>query len=509
MPTALFPTATLLSALAGILLILILPSRWGGAAKWIALLSALTGFGFAVAAFRAYDLSAAQPIQFQLDLPWVEALRIHFATGTDGVSLVMLLLTGIIAITGVLFSWNVTQQPRAFFALFLTIIGGVYGVFQSLDLFLLFVFYEIVIIPKYFLISNWGSTNREYGAMKLTIYSVAGSALVLLGILGIYVLAPGAALNLQSLAKVTFPHSFQLWAFPVMFIGFGVLAGLWPFHTWAPTGHVAAPTAVSMLLAGVVMKLGSFSALRVAMTLFPDGLAAWRMPLAILATIGLLYGALVALAQRDLKFVVGYSSINHMGFVLLGLLTLNSLGLTGAVLQMFSHGVIGGLLFAVVGRMLYDRTHTRDITTLGGMGLAKALPFAAFTFTLASAASMGMPGFSGFIAEISILLGAWKSFPVLLIFAMLGAGVTVAFTLRALQRSFFPSLAAAQSAAAANPHATEPLPPITLPERLGAAVLMAATLAAGIFPKFLIDPILHSFESPQSLMHHLIQGVTR
>jgi NADH-quinone oxidoreductase subunit M len=508
MPTELFPTATLLSALAGIVLILLLPSRFGGAAKWIALLSALTGFGFAVAAFRAYDLTAAQPIQFQLDLPWVEALRIHFATGTDGVSLVMLLLTGIIAITGVLFSWNVTQQPRAFFALFLTIIGGVYGVFQSLDLFLLFVFYEIVIIPKYFLISNWGSTNREYGAMKLTIYSVAGSALVLLGILGIYVLAPGATLNLQSLAKVAFPHTFQLWAFPVMFIGFGVLAGLWPLHTWAPTGHVAAPTAVSMLLAGVVMKLGSFSALRVAMTLFPEGLAAWRMPLAILATIGLLYGALVALAQKDLKFVVGYSSINHMGFVLLGLLTLNSLGLTGAVLQMFSHGIIGGLLFAVVGRMLYDRTHTRDISTLGGMGLTKALPFAAFTFTIASAASMGLPGFSGFIAEISILLGTWKAFPALLIFAMVGAGITVAFTLRALQRSFFPSLAAAQ-AAAANVHGDTPLPPITLPERLGAAILMAATLAAGLFPKFLIDPILRSFESPQSLMHHLIQGVAR
>jgi len=500
-------TATLLSTFLGIALILLLPPRFGGAAKWIALLSALTGFGFAIAAFRGYDMRpGAYPIQSIINLPWVESIGIGFITGADGVSLVLLLLTGIIAITGVLFSWNVTQQPRAFFALFLTIIFGVYGVFQSLDLFLLFVFYEIVIIPKYFLISNWGSTNREYGAMKLTIYSVAGSALVLLGLLGVYVLAPDATFNILSLAKFKFPIAFQLWAFPVMFLGFGILGGLWPFHTWAPTGHVAAPTAVSMLLAGVVMKLGSYGALRVAMTLFPLGLDYWRMPVAILATVGLLYGALVALAQRDLKFVVGYSSINHMGFVMLGLVTLNTLGLSGAVLQMFSHGIIGGLLFAVVGRMLYDRTHTRDISQLGGMGLTKALPFAALTFTVASAASMGMPGFSGFIAEISILLGVWKAFPLLLIFTMLGVVVTVAFTLRAWQRSFFPSHNA-DAPTTATTH--EPFDPITLPERLGALILMAATIGVGLFPKILLDPILRSFESPQSLMHHLIQGVAK
>ena len=508
MPTELLLTATVVSAFLGVFLILLLPQRLGGAAKWIALASALTGFAFAIAAFRAYDMSPkAYPIQSIINVAWVESLGISYATGADGISLVMLLLTGIIAITGVLFSWNVTKQPRAFFALFLTIIGGVYGVFQSLDLFLLFVFYEIVIVPKYFLIANWGSTNREYGAMKLTIYSVAGSALVLLGLLGVYVLAPDATFNLLSLAKFKFPLAFQLWAFPVMFLGFAILAGIWPFHTWAPTGHVAAPTAVSMLLAGVVMKLGSYSALRVAMTLFPLGLDYWRMPIAILATVGIVYGALVALAQRDLKFVVGYSSINHMGFVLLGLVTLNTIGLSGAVLQMFSHGIIGGLLFAVVGRMIYDRAHTREISLLGGMDLAKALPFAAFTFVVASAASMGLPGFSGFIAEISILLGAWKAFPAILVFAGLGVVVTVAFTLRALQRTFFPAANGAAPAHSAEAH--EEFPPITLPERLGAALLMAVTLGVGLFPKILITPILRSLESPQSLMHHLIQGVAK
>ena len=507
MPTAFFLTATFLSAFLGVFLILLLPVRFGAAAKWIALAAALAGFGFAVAAFQRYDMTpGAYPFQFKLDASWVEHPNIGFTTGADGISLVLLLLTGIIAITGILFSWNVTQQPRAFFALFLTIIGGVYGVFQSLDLFLLFVFYEIVIVPKYFLISNWGSTNREYGAMKLTIYSVVGSALILLALLGVYVLAPDHTLNLLSLATVKYPSAFQLWAFPVMFLGFGILAGIWPFHTWAPTGHVAAPTAVSMLLAGVVMKLGSYGALRVAMTLFPLGLDYWRMPIALLATAGILYGALVALAQKDLKFVVGYSSINHMGFVLLGLVTLNTIGLSGAVLQMFSHGIIGGLLFAVVGRMIYDRTHTREIALLGGMNLAKAMPFAAFTFVVASLASMGLPGFSGFIAEISILLGAWKTFPVLLGFAGLGVIITVAFTLRALQRTFFPA-----HGAAAAPHedAAHAFEPITLPEQLGAILLMGATLGIGLFPKILLAPIQWSFENPHSFMHHLIQEVAK
>ena len=342
--------------------------------------------------------------------------------------------------------------------------------------------------------------------MKLTIYSVAGSALILLVLLATYVLAPSDSLDLRVLATVKYPLAFQLWAFPVMFLGFAILAGIWPFHTWAPTGHVAAPTAVSMLLAGVVMKLGSYGALRVAMTLFPLGLEYWRIPIAILATVGILYGALVALAQKDLKFVVGYSSINHMGFVLLGLVTLNKLGLSGAVLQMFSHGIIGGLLFAVVGRMIYDRTHTRDIATLGGMNLAKSMPFVAFVFAVASLASMGLPGFSGFIAEISILLGTWQAAPIFLIFAALGVIVTVAFTLRAYQRSFFPARESLPQPPTEAPHAFEP---ITLPEKLGAIILMAATLGVGLFPKILLDPILRSFESPQSLMHHLIQEVTK
>lgn len=493
-------TATFLSAFAGAGLILLLPERHASLARWIALLAALAGLGFAKCAFLSFDHSPSSlDYQFITWLPWIPQLGISFFTGADGISVVMLLLTGIIAVTGVFFSWNVTHRPRAFFAFYLVIIGGVYGVFQSFDLFLLFVFYEIVIIPKYFLIAAWGSTNREYGAMKLTMYSVAGSALVLLALVATYAISGMHTFDLFALSKAQFPPGFQTWVFPVMFIGFAVLAGLWPLHTWAPTGHVAAPTAVSMLLAGVVMKLGSYSALRVAMTLFPEGLGQWRMFVAVLATAGIVLGALVALAQKDLKFTVGYSSIAHMGFVLLGLMTLNQAGLSGSVLQMFSHGLIGGLLFAVVGRMVYDRTHTRDIAELGKMNLLKALPFATFTFTVASVASMGLPGFSGFIAEFTILKGAWISFPWLLVPAGLGVVITVAFTLRALQRAFYPSGEPALAA--------EPLPAITFPEKLGAGVLMGATLFLGIFPSILLDPILRSFRSP--LMHHLIQGVTK
>jgi len=519
--------ATFLSAFVGVALVLLLPERFAKLSRWIALVASVVGFACAVTAFFAYDQSASAPhfesvtlnasftydqsppaphFQFVTLKPWIPALGISFLTAADGISLSLLVLTGIIAIAGVLFSWNVAFRQRAFFAFYLLIIAGVYGVFQSFDIFLLFVFYEIVIIPKYFLIATWGSTNREYGAMKLTIYSVAGSALVLLAMVATYVASGAMTMNLFVLAghgTTFFSPAFQSWAFPVMFLGFAVLAGIWPFHTWAPTGHVAAPTAVSMLLAGVVMKLGSYSALRVAMTLFPQGLDQWRMPIAILATVGILYGALVALAQKDLKFVVGYSSINHMGFVLLGLVTLNTIGLSGAVLQMFSHGIIGGLLFAVVGRMIYDRTHTRDIGQLSTMRLAKALPFAALTFTVASVASMGLPGFSGFIAEFTILGGAWKSFPLLLLPAGIGVVVTVGFTLRAWQRTFFAD--ATQAAAHTGAHAHEPFAPISLPEKLGAILLMAATLGVGLYPKVLLDPIVHSFGSP--LMQTLIREV--
>jgi NADH-quinone oxidoreductase subunit M len=473
---------------AGAAAVLLLPATLVRAARVVALLTALLGLAAGIASIMLHKTA----MQSVIKAPWIPALGIDYYLGADGISLMLVLLTGIAAVAGILFSWNIAQRPREYFALYLALIGGVYGVFLSFDLFLLFVFYELAIIPKYFLIAIWGSTNREYGAMKLALYSFVGSALVLIGIVAAYVVAGAKTMNLFELAAFPFPAHFQYWAFPLVFVGFAILAGLWPFHSWAPTGHVAAPTGASMLLAGVVMKLGAYGALRVAMTLFPLGLMEWRDEIAVLAVIGIVYGALAALVQNDFKFVIGYSSVSHMGFVLLGLMTLNTIGLSGAVLQMFSHGIIASLLFAVVGRMIYDRAHTRDLDKLEGMNLRKALPFAAGTFLIAIFASMGFPGFSGFVAELQILEGAWPALPTLAIFAGLGILIGIAYALRALHKAFFGDPTEDEEAGEAE----EPLPPISIPEKIGAMLLIGVTVVIGLFPDLLLKMINESFASP-------------
>jgi NADH-quinone oxidoreductase subunit M len=474
--------------------VLLLPMVSVRASRIIALLAAIGGLGVTLAAFAHHQSGEMMTVT---RVPWIPTLGLEYHLAADGISLTLLLLTGIVAVTGILFSWNIEHRAKEFFALYLALIGGVYGVFLSFDLFLLFVFYEIAIIPKYFLIAIWGSTNREYAAMKLALYSFAGSALVLIGLIAAYVVAGARTMNLVELAQYPFPVHFQMWAFPLVFIGFGILAGLWPFHTWAPTGHVAAPTAASMLLAGVVMKLGAYGCLRVAMTLFPRGLDAWgfhvlalgswRDVFALLAVIGIVYGAMVALVQKDFKFVVGYSSVSHMGFVLLGLMTLSQIGLAGAVLQMFSHGILAGLLFAVVGRMVYDRTHTRDLAALEKMSLYKVIPFAAATFVIASMASIGLPGFSGFVAELQVLMGAWRAFPAYMVCAGVGVVIGVAYTWRAMQKAFF------GDGESGSPH---PLPPISVPERIGAIMLIAVSLVIGLYPQLLLNLIVPALNSP-------------
>ncbi len=472
----------------GVAVLMLLNPAQKRAARTIALITALVGFVIALAGTLQYQ--AGSGLLTICRMPWIPSLGIEYHLAADGISLTLVILTGIAAVAGILFSWNVEHRVKEFFAFYLALIGGVYGVFLSFDLLLLFVFYELAIIPKYFLIAIWGSTNKEYGAMKLALYSFVGSAMVLIGLVAAFVVAGANTMSLFELAKYPFPESFQYWAFPLVFVGFAVLAGLWPFHTWAPTGHVAAPTAASMLLAGVVMKLGAYGALRVAMTLFPLGLKAWQNEVGLLAVIGIIYGAMVALVQKDFKFVIGYSSVSHMGFVLLGLVTLNEIGLSGAVLQMFSHGIIAGLLFGVVGRMVYDRTHTRELAVLQGMSLSSAIPFAAVTFAIASVASMGLPGFSGFVAELQVLIGAWHAFPTLAVLAGFGILVGVAYTLRALQQAFF-----SEHVPAVEPRAHF-LEAISIPERIGAVILIGTTLLIGLYPRLLLDLIVPSFSSP-------------
>ncbi len=494
----------------GVGVLLCLPRQDARSARMVALLTAVVGFVLGVGGVLHADPSRPESIT---NVPWIPSLGIHYFLAADGISLTLVLLTGLAAIAGILFSWNIEHRAKEFFAFYLALIGGVYGVFLSFDLFLLFVFYELAIIPKYFLIAIWGSTRREYGAMKLALYSFVGSAMVLIGLIAAYVVAGAKTMNLLELAQFPFPASFQVWAFPLVFVGFGILAGLWPFHTWAPTGHVAAPTAASMLLAGVVMKLGAYGCLRVAMTLFPQGMdpwgftvlgfGSWRDVLSIMAVIGIVYGAMVALVQNDFKFVIGYSSVSHMGFVLLGLLTLHRVGMSGAVLQMFSHGIIAGLLFAVVGRMVYDRTHTRDLGLLEEMRLNKIMPFAAVTFTMAGMASMGLPGFSGFVAELQVLIGAWHGFPTLAVVAGLGVLIGVAYTLRAIQKAFFGDGTAASDASGEGAHAVSP-EPISVPERFGAVLLIGTALWVGLYPKILLDLIVPSLDS--SLFQWLPKG---
>lgn len=486
----------------GVGVILLLPRDSKDVIRWVALLTGVAALLVALKNYFDYndwvnaEIAAhgalSNGFKQLVNVSWIPALNINYHLAVDGISFPLIVLNGFVCVTGILFSWNIESRVKEFFAFFLTLIAGVYGVFMSMDLFLLFVFYELAIIPKYFIVAIWGSTRKEYGAMKLVLYSFVGSALVFIGILAVFFNAGGQTFDVLELVKHPLARDVQIWVFPLIFVGFAVLAGMWPFHTWAPTGHVAAPTAASMLLAGVVMKLGSYGCFRGAMLLFPQGLEYWKWWIAWLAVIGIVYGAAVALVQKDFKFIIGYSSVSHMGFVLLGLATLNLYGMSGAILQMFSHGIVASLLFAVVGRMVYDRTHTRQLDELGG--LAKIIPFACVTFVIAGAASMGLPGFSGFPAEYQILVGAFRMNPVLALAAGLSIPLTVAYILNANDKVFMERDQPGGGGGHGHDHGREgelhpALPPITVPEAVAAVILMALLVIVGVYPSIMLNMI--------------------
>ncbi len=483
---------TVILSFIGALLCGFMPASAHQRIRWVALATAVAGFAVSMVCY--FDLTDGK-IQHILGEAenWIPSLGISFITGYDGISLPLLLVTGLVAICGVLFSWDLDNRANQFYAYYFALIGGVYGVFLSLDLFLLFVFYEIAVVPKYFLIAIWGGVRRQFAAMKLVLYSFGGSALVLLGIIAIFFLtkdADGAikSFNLLELQKGEVAAEAQTWIFPLLFLGFAILAGMWPFHTWAPTGHVAAPTATSMLLAGVVMKLGAYGCLRVAVGLLPEGAQEWATCIGIFAIINIVYGAFVALKQDDFKFVIGYSSVSHMGFVLLGLATLNEIGLTGAVLQMFSHGVIGALLFAIVGTVIYTRTKTRMLDELHH--LIDRMPGIAWVFVAAALASMGLPGFSGFISELYVLIGVWESLSGwILIGAGFGILMTFGYTLVKIHEAFFRERKTGDA-----PKVETPYPAMTIPEKVGITILLGASLLIGICPWILTDKITPSLE---------------
>ncbi|GHT68298.1 NADH dehydrogenase subunit M [Bacteroidia bacterium] len=372
---------------------------------------------------------------FVQDIVWYAPLNIHYTVGVDGISVLMLALSAIIVFTGVFSSWNMV---KGYFLWFCLLSVGVFGFFISIDLFTMFLFYEVALIPMYLLIGVWGTGRKEYAAMKLTLMLMAGSAFLLLGILGIYYASGHTTLNMLEIAQLHIPIEFQRWLFPITFLGFGVLGALFPFHTWSPDGHASAPTAVSMLHAGVLMKLGGYGCFRVAIGLMPEAAQELAWIFLILTGISVVYGAFSAVVQTDLKYINAYSSVSHCGLVLFAILMLNQTAMTGAILQMLSHGLMTALFFALIG-LIYGRTHTRDIREMGG--LMKIMPFASVCYVIAGLASLGLPGLSGFVAEMTVFVGAFQHTDtfhrVLTIVATCSIVITAVYILRTVGKILF------------------------------------------------------------------------
>jgi len=346
---------------------------------------------------------------FISDYTWFSTLNIRFTTGVDGIAVSMIMLTSTVVFAGIFASWEMEDLAREFFVSLIVLATGVFGFFISLDLFTMFLFYELAVIPMYLLIGIWGSGPKEYSAMKLTLMLMGGSALLLVGLLGIYfnsTLENGQhTFNLLEIARLQLPMEIQRFFFPFTFVGFGVLGALFPLHTWSPDGHASAPTAVSMLHAGVLMKLGGYGCFRVAMYLMPAAANEMAWIFIILTTVSVIYGAFGAIWQKDLKYINAYSSISHCGLVIFALLMMNKTSMNGAIIQMISHGLITALFFALIG-MIYGRTHTRMINEMGG--LMKVIPFLSVAYVIAGLASLGLPGFSGFVAEMTVFAGAFQ-----------------------------------------------------------------------------------------------------
>ena len=347
--------------------------------------------------------ASAQSLYFEQVYQWFPSWNIQFHIGVDGIAISMMILTALVVLAGVLVSWQESMLPKEFFFLLMFLSLGAYGFFMARDIFTLFFFLELAVIPKFLLIGIWGSGQKQYSAMKLALMLMAGSALVFVGLTGIYL--ETHSFDLSVLSATRFPVAFQYLFYPLLFVGFGIFAALFPFHTWVPDGHASAPTAASMFLAGISMKLGGYGCLRVASYLMPDAAIYYAPIIIILSTCAILYGAFVTLMQSDLKYMNAYSSVSHCGFVMLGIGVFNTTSVYGAILQMISHGLMTALFFAAIG-MIYFRTHTRKIDELGGL-LAK-LPFISTVFVIAGLCSLGLPGLSGFVAEMTVFVGSWE-----------------------------------------------------------------------------------------------------
>lgn len=447
---------------------------------------------------------AEDEMLYTASFTWFEPLHIKYSVGVDGISVAMLLLSAIIVFTGTFASWKLKPLTKEYFLWFTLLSTGVFGFFISIDLFTMFMFYEIALIPMYLLIGVWGSGHKEYSAMKLTLMLMGGSALLMCGIFGIFYGAGGQTFDILEIANHTGgAHEISLgqqyiW-FPLTFIGFGVLGALFPFHTWSPDGHASAPTAVSMLHAGVLMKLGGYGCFRIAMYLMPEAANELGWIFLLLTGISVVYGAFSACVQTDLKYINAYSSVSHCGLVLFAILMINKTAVTGAVLQMLSHGLMTALFFALIG-MIYGRTHTRDTRELNG--LMRIMPFLAVCYVIAGLANLGLPGFSGFIAEMTIFVGSFEHADtfrrVLTIVATTSIVITAVYILRLVGKILYGTCT--------NPEHLK-LTDATWDERFAVITLVVCVAGLGIAPLWVseligdsVGPIVQHISSVSSFM---------
>jgi NADH-quinone oxidoreductase subunit M len=457
--------------------LLFLPQRKEFIYRFALTVAAVT-FLLTILVYAGFDINGPQ-YQMIEKADWLPQLGISYHVGVDGISAPLVLLTGVVIFTGVIISQRIEDRSREFFAFLFLLASGVFGVFVALDMFALFFFYEIAVFPMYLLIAIWGwKQTREYAAMKLTLYLFIGSVVALVGALAMYFNSGMNTFDMTLLAQANFSPEFQNLWFPFVFFGFAVLGGIFPFHNWSPDGHVAAPTAVSMFHAGVLMKLGAFAALRVGIMLLPIGAQTHMWWIILLTLVNVVYGAFIAMTQTDFKYMIGFSSVSHMGLVAMGFATLNHDGFVGASVQMVSHGVMTALFFAVVG-MIYDQAHTREIPKLGG--LIKIMPFAAVGFIIGGLVSMGMPGFSGFVAEFPIFMGLWAAgYPLIAIISAISIAITAAYILRAVGKVFFGDLPAELEG---HMHDVRPS------EKLAIGLLCFIMIAIGVYPNVIVPMV--------------------
>jgi NADH-quinone oxidoreductase subunit M len=474
----------------GMVAVLLLPSERKDLIRWTATAFTVPGLVLSLVLWQRFDPQAG--IQFQQHVPWIPAYNIEYFVGVDGISITMVLLTSLLSFLCMIASYGIEKAVKGYFALFLLLETGMLGTFVALDFFLFYVFWEIMLLPMYFLIGIWGGPRREYAAIKFFLYTLLGSVLMLVALLYLYFTPDPHSFDMTKLGALVagkIPMHVQVLLWLALFIGFAIKIPAFPFHTWLPDAHVEAPTAISVILAGVLLKMGTYGILRInygilpAATLAPlsqlapglgdRSVAFWV--LAALGTLNIVYGALCAMAQQDLKKLVAYSSISHMGYVMLGMAAFTDQGINGAVLQMFNHGTITAMLFLLVG-VIYDRAHHRDINGFGG--LASIMPRYTFVTGFAFFAAMGIPGLSAFISEILVLLGAWKAHPGLTVVAASAVVLTAGYMLWALQRMYL---------GAPNPKYADKGWEINGRELFTLAPLAVIVLVLGIYPKLVLE----------------------